>query len=64
MDNYIMVNTMTEYQTALSDIEHFAKLYPDNIDGYNYLIKIAKRYKQRLDAIGTFMSSADEPKLK
>ncbi|MDR0943237.1 MAG: hypothetical protein LBM41_01750 [Ruminococcus sp.] len=48
-----LINTyVIQYQEALQDIKIFGLQYPDNKDGYNALIDIAKRTYERALAVG------------
>jgi hypothetical protein len=51
-DAFLLYTTLVEYQFALTDIELFGITYPENKEGYNYLIRIAKRYRERLSILG------------
>jgi hypothetical protein len=62
-DSYLVTTLLMEYQMALTDIELFEKMYPDNKDGYNYLIKVAERFRERIAMIRTVID-VDEMKLK
>jgi hypothetical protein len=41
-----------EYTSLLSELELFGKEHPDNIDGYNILIKIGEQIQLRASAAG------------
>jgi hypothetical protein len=51
-DHELQLTYVIQYQEALTDLKMFDLQFPDNKDGYNALIDIAKRYYERASAIG------------
>jgi hypothetical protein len=48
----IVLSILTEYRKLLDKIEIFGKRYPDNIEGYNYLIDMASELYHNIEIVG------------
>jgi hypothetical protein len=51
-DLVILDKYLTVYNHLLMDIQIFEFEYPNNIEGYNYLIKIADKYRKYSEVMG------------
>jgi hypothetical protein len=50
--NEMILSLMNDYTILLVRIENFGLKYPDNIDGYNYLIDIANEKLAMAQGLG------------